>query len=73
MTSQELKKTLWAAADKLRGQMDAAEYKRFVLGLIFVKYVSDAFDQRRKEAAALLADPASELYFSDDRRSSNCA
>jgi type I restriction enzyme M protein len=66
MTSQELKKTLWAAADKLRGQMDAAEYKHIVLGLIFVKYVSDAFDQRRKEVAALLADPASELYFSDD-------
>jgi type I restriction enzyme M protein len=66
MTSQELKKTLWAAADKLRGQMDAAEYKHIVLGLIFVKYVSDAFDERRREVARLLADPCSELYFSDD-------
>jgi type I restriction enzyme M protein len=66
MTSQELKKTLWATADKLRGQMDAAEYKHIVLGLIFVKYVSDAFDERRRQLAILLADPASELYFSDD-------
>lgn len=66
MTSQELKKTLWATADKLRGQMDAAEYKHIVLGLIFVKYVSDAFDERRRQVAALLADPKSELYFSDD-------
>ena len=43
----EMKKTLWAAADKLRSSMDAAEYKHIVLGLIFVKYISDAFDERR--------------------------
>ena len=66
MTSQEMKKTLWEAADKLRAQMDAAEYKHLVLGLIFLKYVSDAFEERRREVAKLLADPASELYFSDD-------
>jgi type I restriction enzyme M protein len=66
MTSQELKKTLWAAADKLRGQMDAAEYKHIVLGLIFVKYVSDAFDERRRQLAVILADPTSDHYFSDD-------
>ena len=34
---------LWAAADKLRGHMDAAEYKHVVLGLVFLKYISDAF------------------------------
>jgi type I restriction enzyme M protein len=34
--------TLWAAADKLRNNMDAAEYKHVVLGLIFLKYISDA-------------------------------
>jgi type I restriction enzyme M protein len=45
--------TLWAAADKLRGHMDAAEYKHVVLGLIFLKYVSDAFEARRQ---ALLAE-----------------
>jgi type I restriction enzyme M protein len=37
---------LWAAADGLRGSMDAAEYKHVVLGLIFLKYISDAFEER---------------------------
>jgi len=40
---KDLEKTLWAAADKLRNNMDAAEYKHVVLGLIFLKYISDAF------------------------------
>lgn len=66
MTSQELKKTLWEAADKLRATMDAAEYKHLVLGLIFLKYVSDAFGERRSQVAEQLANPDSELYFSDD-------
>ena len=44
---------LWAAANALRGSMDAAEYKHVVLGLIFLKYVSDAFEERR---AAVLAE-----------------
>lgn len=47
--NNELEKTLWAAADKLRSNMDAAEYKHVVLGLIFLKYISDAFyDQYEK-------------------------
>ena len=47
--NHELEKTLWAAADKLRSNMDAAEYKHVVLGLIFLKYISDAFyDLHRK-------------------------
>ena len=37
---------LWQMADKLRGHMDAAEYKHVVLGLIFLKYISDAFQER---------------------------
>ncbi len=41
--NNELERTLWAAADKLRSNMDAAEYKHIVLGLIFLKYISDAF------------------------------
>jgi type I restriction enzyme M protein len=45
---------LWAAADKLRGHMDAAEYKHVVLGLVFLKYISDAFEARR---SVLAADP----------------
>ncbi len=62
---QDLKKTLWAAADKLRSSMDAAEYKHIVLGLIFLKYISDAFDERRDELAAAFADEASDLYLPD--------
>ena len=42
--NNELEKTLWAAADKMRSNMDAAEYKHVVLGLIFLKYISDAFN-----------------------------
>jgi type I restriction enzyme M protein len=38
--------TLWQAADKLRGNMDASDYKHIVLGLIFLKYISDAFEER---------------------------
>ena len=38
--------TLWATADKLRGNLDAAEYKGVVLGLIFLKYISDAFEEQ---------------------------
>ena len=44
MTNEELKKTLWDAANKLRGSVTAAEYKYPVLGLVFLKYVSDMFD-----------------------------
>jgi type I restriction enzyme M protein len=40
-----LERTLWSAADKLRNNMDAAEYKHVVLGLIFLKYISDAFEE----------------------------
>lgn len=48
-TMAELKATLWKAADKLRGSMDASQYKDVALGLIFLKYVSDAFDERREQ------------------------
>lgn len=41
--------TLWAAADKMRNNMDAAEYKHVVLGLIFLKYISDAFEERHAQ------------------------
>src|SRR3989454_8978307 len=40
---------LWAAADKLRGHMDASEYKHVVLGLVFLKYISDAFATRHEQ------------------------
>ena len=47
--------TLWKAADKLRGSMDSSEYKHVVLGLVFLKYVDDAFGERRAQLAADLA------------------
>ena len=52
---------LWLAADKLRNNMDAAEYKHVVLGLIFLKYISDAFEEKHaqllKESGADPEDP----------------
>ena len=52
---------LWQAADKLRNNMDAGEYKHVVLGLIFLKYISDSFEEQRKKlegAGAAGATPA---------------
>ena len=62
-----IKKTLWVTADMLRANMDAAEYKHLVLGLIFLKYVSDTFNARRTEVQARLQDPADEFYFAAPR------
>ena len=42
---ESLEKQLWKSADKLRKNIDAAEYKHVVLGLIFLKYISDAFEE----------------------------
>ena len=57
---------LWAAADKMRGHMDPAEYKHVALGLIFLKYISDAFEEKhsallrgRGEAAGRAAGESS--------------
>ena len=61
---RELDRKLWTAADKLRSSLDAAVYKHAVLGLIFLKYVSDAFTVRQKEIEKQLRDPASD-YFLD--------
>ncbi|HYV35242.1 MAG TPA: type I restriction-modification system subunit M N-terminal domain-containing protein [Gemmataceae bacterium] len=54
---------LWAAADKLRGHMDAGEYKHVVLGLVFLKYISDAFQERYD---ALNSDPHSDAEDRDE-------
>ena len=55
--------TLWQSADKLRNNMDAAEYKHVVLGLIFLKYISDAFEELH---AKLEADPLGEEEEKDE-------
>lgn len=60
-TPKELKDTLWKAADKLRGSMDASQYKDVVLGLVFLKYVSDAFTERREALRAELAGHSEEM------------
>ena len=63
-TTAELHAILWRAADKLRGSMDAAQYKDFVLGLVFLKYASDSFEERRSQIRAeLAADNVPEARF----------
>ena len=56
--SAGLEAKLWAAADALRNNMDAAEYKHVVLGLIFIKYISDAFEAKHAELEAQTNDGA---------------
>ncbi len=53
---------LWQAADKLRNNMDAAEYKHIVLGLIFLKYISDAFEEKYNYLKKQTLDPKSDVY-----------
>ncbi|MFJ9534979.1 type I restriction-modification system subunit M [Herbaspirillum sp. NPDC101396] len=59
---EDIKKTLWATADKLRANIDAAEYKHLVLGLIFVKYISDTFQARREELNRRFSDQNDEYF-----------
>ena len=59
--------TLWQAADKMRGHMDPSEYKHVALGLIFLKYISDAFEERYQQIARNTADPYSEWHIKEPR------
>jgi type I restriction enzyme M protein len=59
---------LWQAADKLRGHMDAAEYKHVVLGLIFLKYISDAFEEKH---SALLKEKGADAEDRDEYLAEN--
>ncbi|AKA25099.1 type I restriction-modification system subunit M [Pseudomonas chlororaphis] len=65
-TLQDLQKTLWATADKLRANMDAAEYKHIVLGLIFLKYISDSFAGRSAELKRCFTDANDDYYLGSD-------
>ena len=58
----DLDEKLWASADKLRQQLDAANYKHIVLGLIFLKYISDSFTHQQAKIQAELTDPENVLY-----------
>ncbi len=62
----DLDKRLWTMANKLLPMLDAAVYKHVVLGLIFLKYVSDSFKERRAELQAAFADPSNDYYLGDD-------
>ncbi len=62
MTIHDIKKTLWATADKLRANVDAAEYKHLVLGLIFLKYISDTFQARRDELTRRFGDEQDDYF-----------
>lgn len=65
----DLDKKLWTAADKLRANLDAAVYKHAVLGLVFLKYVSDAFQLRQDEIEAQLRDPDHDYYLDPEEYS----
>lgn len=59
----EFQKELWKAADRLRGNIDVSEYKHVVLGLLFLKYVSDLFYQRRNQLETWLSDSKNKEYY----------
>src|SRR3954447_25418274 len=59
---------LWLAADKLRSNMDAAEYKHTVLGLIFLKYISDSFEEKH---AQLTSEPGADPEDPDEYKAEN--
>ena len=65
---KDLEKTLLATADKLRNNMDAAEYKHIVLGLIFLKYISDSFDELYQK---LKSEPHSDAEDKDEYLAEN--
>lgn len=61
---KELDDKLWKSADKMRSSMDAANYKHIALGLIFLKYVSDSFEERQQELRKLFQDNRPEnIYY----------
>ena len=70
VSTKTLEQTLWDAADKMRGNLEAGEYKHVVLGLVFLKYVSDAFEERRSWLMFATADVDNNDYYvkSPDRR-----
>ena len=62
----DLDKRLWNAADRLRSNVNPSDYMHVVLGLVFLKYVSDAFKERRTELQAAFTDPAHDYYLGPD-------
>ncbi|ABK02385.1 N-6 DNA methylase [Arthrobacter sp. FB24] len=65
-----LEQRLWDTADALRGNQEPSEYKHVVLGLVFLKYISDRFEERRRAIETSLSDPNSEEYIPNEARRS---
>lgn len=65
---KDLESKLWKSANTLRSNISAAEYKHIVLGLVFLKYVSDSFEIRRQELKAEFTNPTSDYYLCDDEQ-----
>lgn len=59
-------KELWEACDRLRGSVESAEYKHLVLGLVFLKYISDSFERRRAVLEAATHEDSNDLYTEDE-------
>ena len=66
--TKTLEQRLWEAADALRGNQEPSEYKHVVLGLVFLKYMSDRFEARYQEIESELSDPDSEDYIPNEAR-----
>jgi type I restriction enzyme M protein len=67
--AKTLEQTLWDAADKMRGNLEAGEYKHVVHGFVFVRYVSEAFQDRQECLQAAIADPITKGYLPIGNRS----
>lgn len=65
----DFEKELWKAADKLRGNIDASEYKHIVLGLLFLKYVSDFFYFYREDLEKKVSNPNDKKFFIAEKNS----
>jgi type I restriction enzyme M protein len=68
IATKTLEQRLWDAADALRGNQEPSEYKHVVLGLVFLKYISDRFETRYREIEAALSDPNSDDYIPNEAR-----
>ncbi len=67
-SEKTLEQRLWDTADALRGNQEPSEYKHVVLGLVFLKYISDRFEERRHALQASLSDPSSDDYIPNETR-----
>ena len=66
--TKTLEQRLWGAADELRGNQEPSEYKHVVLGLVFLKYISDAFTARRLELERELSDETADNFIPNAER-----